>query len=116
MDIQRLDELFVRQNLSTYRRTRRFLQDHEVLVNGTRALEASYIIDVRKDRMSLKNNLSARPEHDIHKMLQEIIQSHFYEADYNNVTKKLLYENVSYDEAVENGIAKIVKLGLFEKT
>ena len=73
------------------------------------------IIDVRKDRMSLKNNLSARPEHDIHKMLQEIIQSHFYEADYNNVTKKLLYENVSYDEAVENGIAKIVKLGLFEK-
>ena len=51
MDIQRLDELFVRQNLSTYRRTRRFLQDHEVLVNGTRALEASYIIDVRKDTL-----------------------------------------------------------------
>ena len=53
MDIQRLDELFVRQNLSTYRRTRRFLQEHEVLVNGIRVLEAGYIIDVRKDKLSI---------------------------------------------------------------
>ncbi|MCR5762486.1 MAG: pseudouridine synthase [Treponema sp.] len=49
MNILRLDELFVRQELSTYRRTRRFLQEHTVLVNGTRILEAGTIIDVRKD-------------------------------------------------------------------
>lgn len=47
-------------------------------------------------------------------MLKEIIRSRFYESDYQNVTQKLLYEDVSYDYAVENGIAKIVKTDLFE--
>ena len=69
---------------------------------------------VRKDRMSSKNNPSAQPEHDIPKMLKEIITSRFYESDYNNLTRKLLYEDVSYDEAVNNGIAVIADLDLFK--
>ena len=69
---------------------------------------------VRKDRMSSKNNPSAQPEHDIPKMLKEIIASRFYEPDYNNLTRKLLYEDVSYDEAVNNGIAVIADLDLFK--
>jgi predicted nucleotidyltransferase component of viral defense system len=69
---------------------------------------------VRKDRMSSKNNPSAQPEHDIPKMLKEIITSRFYEPDYNNLTRKLLYEDVSYDEAVNNGIAVIADLDLFK--
>ncbi|MBR1912482.1 MAG: rRNA pseudouridine synthase [Treponema sp.] len=53
MDIQRLDEFFVKQNLSTYRRTRRFLQEHTVLVNGIRALEAGMLLDARTDMLSI---------------------------------------------------------------
>lgn len=47
-------------------------------------------------------------------MLREIIRSRFYESDYKNVTQKLLYEDVSYDYAIEHGIAKIVETDLFE--
>ena len=47
-------------------------------------------------------------------MLKEIISSRFYEADYNNITKKLLYEDVSYDEAIKNGIAKVADMDIFE--
>ena len=69
---------------------------------------------VRKDRMTSKNNPSAQREHDIPEMLKEIIASRFYEPDYNNLTRKLLYEDVSYDEAVSHGIAVIADLDLFE--
>ncbi len=71
------------------------------------------INEVREDRMQSKNNPSAQPEHDIPKMLKEIIQSRFYEPDYNNITKKLLYEDVSYEEAIENGIAKVAEMDIF---
>lgn len=72
------------------------------------------IDEVREDRMLSKNNPSAQPEHNIPEMLKEIISSHFYEQDYNNVTRKLLYEDVSYDEAISNGIAKIADTDIFE--
>lgn len=71
------------------------------------------IDEVRKDRMQSKNNPSAQPEHNIPEMLKEIINSRFYEADYNNVTKKLLYEDVSYDEAIKNGISIVAEKGIF---
>ena len=69
---------------------------------------------VRKDRMLSRNNPSAQPENNIPKMLEEIIDSRFYESDYNNLTRKLLYEDVSYDEAINNGIALIANLDIFE--
>ena len=72
------------------------------------------IDEVREDRMQSKNNPSAQPEHNIPKMLREIISSRFYEADYNNITKKLLYEDMSYENAIADGIAKIANLDVFE--
>ena len=71
------------------------------------------IREVRKDRMQSKNNPSAQPEYDIPGMLNEIIETRFYEPDYNNITKKLLYEDVSYDEAVNNGIKIVAETELF---
>ena len=47
-------------------------------------------------------------------MLKEIISSRFYERDYNDITKKLLYEEVSYDEAIDRGIRLIADMDLFE--
>lgn len=72
------------------------------------------IDEVRKDRMQSKNNPSAQLEHNIPEMLREIISSRFYEHDYNEITKKLLYEEVSYDEAVKNGIAVVAGYDIFE--
>ena len=71
------------------------------------------IREVRKDRMQSKNNPSAQPEYDIPEMLKEIIETRFYEPYYNNITKKLLYEDVSYDEAVNNGIKIVAETELF---
>ena len=52
-------------------------------------------------------------QYNITEMLYEIIESRFYESDYRDITEKLLYEEVSYDEAVENGIAVVEKSALF---
>lgn len=68
---------------------------------------------VRNDRMCSKNNSSAQLKYIIPEMLDEIIQSRFYESDYKNVTQKLLYENMDYDYAVENGIAIVAKSKVF---
>lgn len=46
-------------------------------------------------------------------MLKEIISSGFYENDYNNITKKLLYEKYGYDEAINNGIAIVANKEIF---
>ena len=72
------------------------------------------IDDVRDDRMQSKNNPAAQPEHDIPAMLKGIISSRFYESDYNNITKKLLYEDVSYEEAISKGIAPIADMDIFK--
>ena len=72
------------------------------------------IDDVREDRMQSKNNPSAQLEHNIPEMLQEIISSRFYEDDYDEITKKLLYEDMSYEEAISKGIAIVAGLDIFE--
>ena len=71
------------------------------------------IDNVRDDRMLSKNNPSAQLEYNINDMLKEIINKRFYEKDYNFVTKKLLYENYSYDEAINNGIAYVINTDVF---
>lgn len=69
--------------------------------------------EVREDRMLSKNNPSAQLKYVIPEMLDEIIKSRFYESDYKNITQKLLYEDIDYDYAVENGIALVAKSDIF---
>ena len=77
-------------------------------------VELDTLIDiVRNDRMSSKNNPSAQLEYNISDMLKEIIDSRFYESDYKDITQKLLYENIEYDDAVENGIAIVAQSDVF---
>jgi len=77
--------------------------------------ELDELIDiVRDDRMQSGNNPSAQLEYNIPKMLKEIVDSGFYEADYRDITQKLLYEDISYDYAVEHGIAVVADMDLFE--
>ena len=71
------------------------------------------IDDVRDDRMASKNNPSAQLEYNINEMIKDIIDKRFYERDYNFVTKKLLYEDYSYDDSINNGIAKVINTDVF---
>ena len=77
--------------------------------------ELDELIDiVRDDRLQSKNNPSAKLQYDIPTMLEEIIEDRFYESDYKNVTQKLLYEDISYDDAIEGGIAIVAKSDVFK--
>lgn len=69
--------------------------------------------NVRLDRKKSKNNPSADSKYNINEMLADIIQSRFYESDYKNITQKLLYEDMDYDEAIAKGIGLIVDIDLF---
>lgn len=76
--------------------------------------EMDALVDkVREDRMLSTNNPSAQLEYIIPEMLKEIIESKFYESDYKNVTQKLLYEDIDYDYAVQNGIALVAQSDVF---
>lgn len=63
---------------------------------------ASLLEKVRQDREVSKYCPSAQPEINLSELLTEIIDSRAYEKDYNNVTYPLLYENVSYNEAIKS--------------
>ena len=77
--------------------------------------ELDSLIDrVRDDRMKSKNNPSAQLKYNINEMLKEIIASRFYESDYNNITKKLLYEEMSYNDAISRGIGIVADMDIFE--
>lgn len=52
-------------------------------------------------------------DYNIPQMLKEIIQTRFYEPDYRDITQKLLYENISYDYAIANGIAIVAESDVF---
>lgn len=81
-------------------------------VNLDKKMDA-LVDDVREDRLLSKNNPSAQLKYNIPEMLEEIIQSRFYEPDYKNVTQKLLYEDMNYDYAIQNGIALVAKSDVF---
>jgi predicted nucleotidyltransferase component of viral defense system len=68
---------------------------------------------VRQDRMCSRNNPSAQPKYNIPEMLREIINTHFYESDYKTITQPLLYEDVSYEYAIQNGIAVVAESDVF---
>ena len=68
---------------------------------------------VRQDRAKSISNPSASPEYNISKLIEEIISKDFYRRDYEEITERLLYENVSYADAVKDGIVKVSELDVF---
>ena len=64
--------------------------------------------------MNSKNNPSAQLQYNIPLLLKDIIDSRFFESDYKSITQKLLYEDVSYEDVIKNGIAIIAESDIFE--
>jgi len=66
---------------------------------------------VREDRKANKICLSAQDNVNIPEMLTQILETGFYKKDYQEVTMKLLYRPVKYDEAIKS-LETIVESGL----
>lgn len=123
MKVQTLERTFVEKvfAICDYRiqnmqeRDSRHLYDIAKLIDEAKMDEsfAELINKVRQERAKYQNHPSAKKEINITKMLEEIIKSEFYKQDYEVITSRLLYEEYSYNQAIDNGIAKLVALHIF---
>ena len=57
--------------------------------------------EIRVERTKHKNNPSAEPRFCINDLLKEIVETRFYELDYNTITVQLLYKYESYDDVIK---------------
>ena len=71
--------------------------------------------EIRIERTKHKNNPSAESKFCINDLLKEIVETQFYESDYNNITTQLLYKYESYDDVIKNGVQKIIDSGIIIK-
>lgn len=83
-------------------RCSRHIYDEYKLVNNIEldGQMASLFAKVREQRQNAAHCPSASPEINIAAVLKEIIGSRYYEGDYRAVTRQLLWENVSYEDAI----------------
>ena len=56
---------------------------------------------------------SAQPDVNVPEMLNFLIENEIYKEDYENITARILEEDVSYDVAIE-AVKKIAASGMFE--
>lgn len=68
---------------------------------------------VRIERMKDKQCPSANDDVDFKVLLNEIIEKDAYKSDYENITSALLFDKVSYNEAVKS-LEKILDIALFD--
>lgn len=68
--------------------------------------------DVYEERVSHSQCHSAKPGVDMNELLQEIVDKKIYESDYENVTSKMLFEDVSYETAI-TALKKVIEYRLF---
>lgn len=64
------------------------------------------------ERLPHKNCRSAKEGIHMNALLQEIIDKAIYEADYEEITRKILFEDVDYKTAI-TGLQKVVDSGIF---
>ena len=70
------------------------------------------ITEVREYRKNNKYCYSAVDGANVNELLEKIIKENTYKKDYNNITTKLLYEDISYEQAI-SVIQKIIDSKVF---
>lgn len=70
------------------------------------------VLDVFEERKPRKNCGSAKDGINMNALLQEIVDGAVYKQDYENITAKILFEEVSYETAVA-ALQKIIASGIF---
>lgn len=91
----------------------RHLYDLYMIIGKLGALESiiPLIGEVRKER--IKNPKCYSASADINKILTELIENGFYENDYKNITSKLLYDKVTYDDVIKS-LQIIIESNIFK--
>lgn len=90
----RLDYVLVKYNISTHRRVRRLLQTHNVCVNGIRVVQGAFLINIKKDIVSIDGKeIKFIP--DVYLMLNKksgticsLKEDKLYPLVYENIDKK----------------------------
>ena len=72
----------------------------------------SLVRSVRADRKRYRRCVSSQDGYDINATLTKIVQTKFYEADYNTITKAICISFVEYDKAIRV-LQKIIDSNLF---
>lgn len=68
--------------------------------------------EVRSVRAKTNICPSAKPEVNVPEMLNFLVENKIYKEDYENITVRILEEDVSYDEAIE-AVRKIASSGMY---
>ncbi len=69
---------------------------------------------VREDRKAHERCYTAQDKYDIPNILQQIIDKKIYYNDYEEITKKVLFDDTNYEVSI-TAIHKIIESGVFEK-
>lgn len=77
-------------------------------------IDKELVACVREQRRENKRCLSADEDVDVVQVLREIVDNHYFAKDYKERTSALLFDDVSYDEAVRS-IEQIINSELFVK-
>lgn len=83
-------------------RCSRHIYDEYKLLNSVKldGEMANLFAKVREQRQNAAHCPSASPDVDVAAVLNEIIDSRYYESDYRAITRQLLWENVPYEDAI----------------
>ena len=57
---------------------------------------------------------SAQPGVNVPEMLKFLVENDIYKEDYQNITSRILEENIGYETAIE-AVRRIAESGLFEE-
>lgn len=76
------------------------------------SLEKSLVKRVRQERLHNPNCRSAMEDANPTDILKKIVESRYFADDYSNITRTLLYDDITYEQAI-TAIEKIIKSGLF---
>ena len=79
---------------------------------GINTLDKNLIHSVRQERLHNPNCLSAKEDTNPTDILKKIVETRYFAEDYSNMTKALLYDEVTYEQAITS-IEKIIKSKLF---
>ena len=69
--------------------------------------------EVREDRKTHERCYTAGDKYDIPSILKQIIDEKIYYKDYEEITKKVLYDTTDYEIAI-TALHKIIESGVFE--
>lgn len=73
----------------------------------------SLVKEVREDRKKHERCYTAQDQYDIPSILKQIIDKKIYYKDYEEITKKVLYDDTSYETSI-NALNNIIESGVFK--